>query len=159
MSAGAECSEAMRGAEYALLARRNNSLASADRLLIFALILAAPLGIAAAFALFGAWLVLPFAGLEALALYCALRYVERHAADYELVTIDGDRVRIERCEAGRLHRHELNRYWAQVVTAPDGSRLALRSHGREIEIGRHMNDEQRLAAARELERRLRAATR
>jgi hypothetical protein len=32
----------------------------------------------------------------------------------------------------------------------------LRSHGREIEIGRHMNEEQRLTLARELGSKLRA---
>lgn len=158
MTAGTECSEGMDAAGFALLARRNNSLTSAARLLVLALLLVVPFTIATAFAAFGAWLILPFAGLEMLALYCAFRYVEHHAGDYELIAIEGDRVKIECFEAGRLQRHELNRYWAQVVAAPDGSRLALRSHGREIEIGHHMNDEQRLAAARELKRRLRAAT-
>ncbi|HXF68111.1 MAG TPA: DUF2244 domain-containing protein [Burkholderiales bacterium] len=158
MTAGTECSEGIHTAGFTLLARRNNSLTSAARALILALILVVPFTIAAAFAAFGAWLVLPFAGLEMLALYCAFRHIERHAGDYELIAVDGERVRVERFEAGRLQRHEFNRYWAQVVAAPDGSRLALRSHGREIEIGHHMNEEQRLAAARELKRRLRAAT-
>jgi uncharacterized membrane protein len=43
------------------------------------------------------------------------------------------------------------------VAEGDGSRLALRSHGRELEIGRYMNDEQRLDLARALRRRLPAA--
>jgi uncharacterized membrane protein len=44
-----------------------------------------------------------------------------------------------------------------VVASGDGSRLALRSHGRELEIGRYLNDEQRLDLARALRRRLHAA--
>lgn len=148
-------SEHARAAEFGWVARRNNSLSSSGRLLVFAFIFFVSVGIAAAFAAFGAWLVLPFAGLEMLVLYLAFRQVDRHAADYERVAIDGGRVEVEQFEAGRTHRHELSRYWARVVLEPDGSRLALRSHGREIEIGRHMSDEERRDLARSLERRLR----
>lgn len=154
MAAGMQCSETAHAAEFSWVARRNNSLSSSGRHLVFAFLLVVSVGIAAAFAYFGAWLVLPFAGLEMLVLYLAFRYIERHAADYELVAIDGDRVKIEICEAGRARSHELNRYWAQLVSR-DGGRLALRSHGREVEIGRHMNEDERLALARELGRQLR----
>ena len=156
MTAGTQCSETAHAAEFSWVARRNNSLSSTGRLLVFAFLFVVSVGIAAAFAYFGAWLVLPFAGLEMLVLYLAFRYIERHAADYERVAIDGDRVKIEICEAGRARSHELNRYWAQVVSCGDG-RLALRSHGREFEIGRHMSEEERLALARELRRQLRGA--
>jgi uncharacterized membrane protein len=104
---------------------------------------------------FGAWLILPFAGLEMLGLYLAFDYVERHAADYERVVIDGDKVDIEVLDGGLVSRVEFNRHWAQVSCPGDGSRLALRSHGRELDIGRHMNEEQRLAMGRELDRTLR----
>jgi uncharacterized membrane protein len=36
--------------------------------------------------------------------------------------------------------------------------VALRSHGREVEIGRHRNNDERLELARELGYQLRAAT-
>jgi uncharacterized membrane protein len=137
--------------------RRNNSLSSTGRLVAFALIFIVSIGIAAAFATFGAWLILPFAGLEMLVLFFAFRYMERHAADYELIEIDGDTVKVEWASAGSRHSRAFNRYWARVVVEEDGSRLALRSHGRELEIGRYMNDEQRLDLARALKRRLHAA--
>jgi uncharacterized membrane protein len=41
----------------------------------------------------------------------------------------------------------------------DGGRLALRSHGREVVIGRHLNDAQRLVLARDLGSQLRGAAR
>ena len=103
----------------------------------------------------GAWLILPFAGLEMLVLYLAFRYVDRHAADYERITIDGDRVEVESFEGGRRRRHEFNRRWAQVVVGGDGERVALRSHGRELEIGRFVGAERRLEIARELGQRMR----
>ena len=54
-----------------------------------------------------------------------------------------------------LAHFELNRCWAQVVCEHEGARLALRSHGRRIEVGRHLCDEQRLEMARGLARELR----
>ena len=142
--------------EYVYTARRNNSLSSIGRQLVFGFILTVSLGIAVAFSLvFGAWPIMPFAGIEMAALYLALRYIDRHAEDYERITIRGDRVAVEVREGSRVTRHELNRCWAQVVCEPGGARLALRSHGRDVEVGRHVRDEQRVEMARELKRELR----
>lgn len=142
-------------AEYVYTARRNNSLSTTGRLCAFSFILTVSLGIALAFSLiFGAWPILPFAGLEMAVLYLAFRYMDRHAADYERITIRGNNVAVEVHEGQNLTRLELNRYWAQVVCAEDGSRLALRSHGREIEIGKHLCDSERANMARELAREL-----
>ena len=154
-----DCSELANAAEYERVARRNNSLSSTGRIQVFAFLFIVSVGIAGAFALLGAWMILPFAGLEMLVLFLALRHIDHHAADYERIAIAGDKVRVELFEAGQARSHEFNRCWAQLVASPDGARLALRSHGREIEIGRHRNDEQRIGLARELGRRLRAAAR
>ena len=157
MTAVTEFSDQSRAIEFRRIARRNNSLSSTGRLLVFVFIFVVSVGIAAAFAVFGAWLVLPFAGLEMLVLYLAFRYIERHARDYELIEIDGDRVKVERFEGGSTRTEAFSRYWAQVVVSRDGSRLALRSHGRELEIGHTMSDAQRLELAQALKRRLRGA--
>lgn len=143
-------------AEYVYIARRNNSLSSSARLLVFGLILTVSLGIAAAFSIvFGAWPIMPFAGIEMVVLYLAFRYVDRHAGDYERITIRGDRVAVEVCEGADVQRFELHRSWAQVVCEGEGARIALRSHGRSIEVGRHLRDEERQRMARELARELR----
>lgn len=157
MTAGTNCSELADAAEFERVDRRNNSLSSTGRILVFAFLFIVSVGIAGAFASLGAWLILPFSGLEMLGLYLAFRYIDCHAADFERIAIAGDRVKVEWFEAGHARSHEFNRLWAQVVASPGGARLALRSHGREVEIGRHVNDEQRLMLARELGRKLRAA--
>lgn len=157
MTAVTECSDQSRATEFKRVARRNNSLSSTGRLLVFAFIFVVSVGIAAAFAYFGAWLILPFAGLEMLVLYLAFCIVDRHAADYESISIDGDRVKVERLEAGHAQSRAFSRYWAEVVVSQNGGRLALRSHGREFEIGRTMSDAQRLELAQALKRRLRDA--
>jgi len=151
-----ECVTAGKTAHFVLTARRNNSLSSSGRLLVFGFILAVSLGIALAFAwVLGAWLILPFTGVEMLVLYLAFRHVELHSGDYERVAIEGDKLNVEVLDGGRMSRRELNRGWAQVVCAADGRDLALRSHGSEFRIGRHITEEQRLAMARNLRRVLR----
>ena len=156
MIASMECSELAPAAGFSRVATRNNSLSSTGRALAFGFIFVVSVGIACAFAALGAWLILPFAGLEMLVLFWAFHHIERHATDYERIAIAGDKVSIEIREVGRARRHELSRYWAQVVVSRDGARLALRSHGREVEIGRHLNDGQRLALAREIGGELRS---
>ena len=136
-------------------ARRNNSLSSSARLLVFGFILIVSLGIAAAFSLiFGAWPIMPYAAIEMVVLYFAFRYIDRHAGDYERVTIRGDNVSIEVHEGKNVTHFELQRYWVRVACDADGERLVLRSHGREVEIGRNLSGAQRLGMARELAREI-----
>lgn len=150
------CSDLTSAAGYSRLARRNNSLSANGRLLVFAFLFAVSIGIASGFAWLGAWPILPFAGLEMLVLYAAFRYMDRRAADFERIAIAGDRLEVEVREAGRLATYELNCSWARLVSE-GGARLALRSHGREIEIGRHRSAEQRRELGREIGRYLRGA--
>ena len=152
--AGGEIAEC--AAEFEYTARRNNSLSSVGRRRAFIFILTVALGIAVAFSLvFGAWPIMPFAGIEMVVLYFAFRYIDHHAGDYERITIRGDSVAVEVCEGSRVTRQELRRCWAQVVCEGEGARLALRSHGRELEVGRHVRDGQRAEMARDLKRELR----
>jgi uncharacterized membrane protein len=147
-------------AEYFLVAQRNNSLSHSDRQRVFRFICGVSFLIALAFTAFGAWPVLPFAGLEIALLYAAFRYVDRHATDYESLEIKGDRVRIEMREGSDMRCVEMNRHWAQVLigNAAGRRRLALRSHGREVEFGRYLTHEERERVARELAERLRKAS-
>ena len=142
---------------FSLFAKRNCSLEWAERWRAFWLIASISAIIAGAFAAFGAWLILPFAGLEIGALYLAFRVLDRRANDYERLTIDGDRLVVEQKRQGRLTRFEGNRLWAQVVVRRQSERveLALRYRGREIEFGTFLSDEARSVAARSLQEQLR----
>ncbi len=142
---------------YTLIARRNNSLSTVGRNLVFGSFVLVSLAISLAFAVHGAWLVLPFSGLEMIVLYLAFQAIERRSGDFESIAISGDRVLIERWEAGQIARFEFQRYWAQVVFQPqDGAGLlAVRSHGRQVEFGRHLTAEQRRAVAESLRHQLR----
>ncbi len=140
--------------EFFLIARPNNSLSVEGRALVLGSLLFLSLAISVAFAFYGAWLVLPFTGVEMAVLVVAFAYMQRHAADYESIAIDGDRVLIERWETGSNRRYEFNRHWAQVVIhrerAAGSTVVALRSHGREIEFGQHLTEPQKLAVAQTL---------
>lgn len=58
---------------------RNCSISPQGLALVFVLLAATAIGIGVAFAAFGAWLVLPFAGLEALGLLAAFFAMARRA--------------------------------------------------------------------------------
>jgi uncharacterized membrane protein len=143
---------------YSITARPNCSLSPAGTLCVLFVIALTSLLIACSFALIGAWPVLPFAGAELLALGFCFYHFWRHANDFERLTMDDDKVIVETHEPGRDRRIELNSYWARVVLdcMPDGycRRLALCSHGREVEFGRHLSSEERLDLARQLKPRL-----
>ncbi len=62
---------------------------------LMAALAALALVIALGFVHIGAWLVLPFAGLELVAFAFAFYYIRLHAGDFETITILDDVVRIE----------------------------------------------------------------
>lgn len=139
---------------YQIIARPNCSLSSPGMVKVVALIASFSLAVAVGFSLAGAWLVLPFAGLELLALAYAFYVIHCHAGDYESITITGDRLAVEKRHYNNTSQVVFNRYWARVLLRdlPGGDQsLLLRSHGKEIEFGRrYLNNEQRLELARQL---------
>ena len=142
---------------FSLFAKPNCSLQGDERWRAFWLIASVSAIIAVAFAIAGAWLILPFAGLEVGALFLAFRLLDKRANDYECLTIEGDRLIVESRKQGQVTKFECNRLWAQVVVRKQdtGVHLALRYHGREIELGAYLSDEARGDAARRLQQQLR----
>lgn len=145
-------------ADFIIIARPNCSLSPASRLVFLCGLVCVTFGIALLFAWAGAWLILPFAGLEVGVLWWAFHHIAQHAQDYEKITIQGDRVTVESQNAQQFSRQEFNRHWAQLSVhrpARGTCRLALRSHGRERELGRHLSSAQRVALANQLRMQLR----
>ena len=111
--------------------------------------------IAIAFALKGAWLILPFAGLEMLVLGAALYMVARRGACWQAVSIHGDHIEIFDHDPSSERQQTFKRAWAQVKLEQariNGypSRLTIRSHGRAIEIGAYLADAEKENLALEL---------
>jgi uncharacterized membrane protein len=138
---------------FSLILKRNCSIAPRGLACVFAALAVAVLGIGIGFAIAGAWLILPFAGLEVLLLGGAFVLQARHAADYERIELSGGKLRVEVGEAERIARYELDARQARVDM--QGPHVLLRGAGEELRIGRHLDDEARVAFAAELKNRLR----
>jgi uncharacterized membrane protein len=153
-------------AGFSLTLKRNCSISPAGLLWVFAALSAVALAIGMGFALMGAWLILPFAGLEVLLLGAAFVAYARRAGDYEKIELAHGRLKVEVAEAERRSQYELDPRRAQVLLQKDegyGARVWLgRAPGErsgageeQLEIGRHLDAGSRVELAAELSRRLR----
>jgi uncharacterized membrane protein len=112
------------------------------------------------FAVLGAWLVLPYSVLEMGLLCWAFSWIERHAGDWERVTVRGDRIVVERNRAGSRTQCELNRFWTRLEVEGDArnrnARLVLRHRGESLRFGEELTAQERAIVARDLRRVLAA---
>ncbi len=101
---------------------------------------------AGGFALVGAWPVVPFAGLEMLALASALYYVCWKLRYRHVVTLEADKVRIQK---GHYHPRQ---QWCfdrdnttiQVMTPPhprDAPQISLCNRGEQVSLGEFLGEE------------------
>ncbi len=141
-----------------MLLKRNCSISPAGLWGVFAVIALVTLGIGTGFAYFGAWLILPFAGLELLVLGIAFVAAGRHATDCERIEFAGRRVRVEVREAEQCAVHEFDPARARVEIREERGtvRVWLRASEARLEVGRHLDEQSRAGFGAELERRLRS---
>lgn len=147
---------AMQDANYSITAKPNCSLTPRQKIWVFIAVASFPLIVSTGFLIAGAWLVMPFAGLELLVLGLAFYLVHCHSEDYESITITGNNLAVEQRDYKTTRRMEFQCYWARVILRDvpgGGQRLWLRSHGKEVEVGRYMSNDARLALAVQLKRR------
>ena len=130
---------------YRLVLSPNRSISWHELVLCYGLMSLLSLAIGLFFAMQGLWLVLPFSGLEMLALGLGLYLVSRDTNRREVITFDNAKVRIEK---GRYHCDrvwEFNAVWVrlndrfadQVETK---RKLELGSHGNYVEVGDFLSD-------------------
>lgn len=138
--------------------KRNCSASPRLLALVFASIAAVSFGFGAGFAAFGLWMVLPFVGIEVLAVAAAFFVYSRHAADYQRIEISGDELRVD-CVDGATRTHCA---WPVVwvrVTEERGEtaapRVLIGARGERVEIGLHLTARRRLALAAEIRQVLR----
>ena len=104
----------------------------------------------------GAWMVLPFAGVEALLIFLIFYFVVyRHTNDHELVIIEGKTLSVISHQGGSQSHHEFPRYWAKLkLQCGDHqwypSRLLLGCYGRFVEIGIGLREQDRQVLAKKL---------
>lgn len=114
--------------------------------------------IGTAFTLMGAWMILPFAGIEVVVAAALSLWFYRHRDDSELVIVDDDRVQVIKRWGGGETSHDFPRYWVRVRferSRRSGSgRLWIGSHGNFVALGDYINDGDRAHVARALKRLL-----
>jgi len=137
-----------------ILITRNHSLSSFQAVIIiffFAVVLGS---IAIVFYIQGAWMILPFAGLELLAVAAGFYACIRHNNDYELVEIDDTKIHVKRYIAKREQNFSFQTYWTKVLLEiTEGwypSKLWMKSKGKQVELGGWLTDAERRQLAHRL---------
>lgn len=136
--------------------RPNSSLSAAAKQKVVVLLTVIPCLVGVGFAILGAWLILPFVGLEIVALAYAFYYINRHESDYESITIEGNNLVVIRCVNQLTSQQVINPYWVTVLQheLPNGElHVYLQSHGKKIEVGRYLTRKQRELLASQLQQR------
>ena len=142
--------------------KRNCSASPRQLALVLASLVAVSFAIGLGFAAYGLWMVLPFVGLELMAVALAFVCYGRHAADYECLDVHNGELRLERADGTRL----ITRAWPVFATRVDlvaaegvlaHPHVYLSVRGERTEVGRLLPDERRLDLARELKQALRLA--
>ena len=142
---------------YRKLLRRRHALTRRGALGLFGAYVVFTVGLGVGFALKGAWLILPFVGLEIGVIAAVMAVVARRASDFELLIVDADFVRLVRRQGKNTACFEFQRYWANIALARAEvgwypSRLFIRSHGREVEVGMWIGEDAKAALAADLRR-------
>jgi uncharacterized membrane protein len=142
---------AAEGGSVQWLLRRNCSLAPVQLLAFYASLCLVSLAIAAICWRQGATLVMPFAGVELLAVGSALLAYARHAADRETILLQGAALTVERISGSRTERVVFAPDWVRVEPkSSDRSLIELSGQGRRVSIGRYVRPELRRPLADEL---------
>jgi uncharacterized membrane protein len=138
------------------LIKRNCSASPRQLAAVFASIVALSFVIGVGFAALGLWLVLPFVGLEVLAVAAAFVCYGRHAVDYERIELRDGRLLVARQEGQRRSEFVFELPWVRVEVNERGNddglraRVELVTARSRVEVGRYLVDARRLALGREL---------
>jgi uncharacterized membrane protein len=151
--------EQLDGGDCAFTVRPNCALGWAWMKWVFGGITGCVVLVAAYFAALGAWLVLPFAGLEVGVLGYAVYQNARAAAAREVILLRAGDLTLYRGGRTLSQVARLPRYWTRLslVRDPTGwypTRVLLECHGRRIEVAGAVVERERRQLAAELRRRL-----
>ncbi|APE43033.1 hypothetical protein BOO69_06075 [Sulfitobacter alexandrii] len=106
------------------------------------------------------WGLLPFMLAAVAGIYFALQANHRSRQIEEILILDADTARLtHRTPKGEVKEWDCNRYWTKVTKyekdGPVPHYITLSGHGREVEIGRFLSEEERIALYDDLNRSLR----
>ncbi len=134
--------ESPRG--FRLVLSPNCSISWREVIIFYAITCVLALAIGLFFAFQGMWLVLPFSGLEMLALGTGLYFVSRNAHRREVISLNEQRVTVAKGITKIDHQWEFKTHWTRLqVQEKEGlhrdKRLSLGSHGEYVEVGEFLS--------------------
>lgn len=133
------------------LLKRNCALRPRQLATWFVTVALASLAIALVCAAGGAWIVIPFAIAEAIALTAAFVAYARHAADYERIEATRDRLVVECGRGPRVERFERDGRPIRVEYDPRAREpIRLVAGGEGIAVGRFVPDDSKAVLVRQL---------
>lgn len=133
------------------VSKRNCALSPAQLAVFFGALAMLSLGIAAFWAANGAWVVIPFACIEVAALGAAYVMYGRHAADFDRVVFEPERIRVEATSGSTTQHFECARRAVRIEYGGERRTLVkLVGRGSQIEVGRFVLDADRADLAKEL---------
>jgi len=143
--------------EKTIMVMPNRAMPWQHIMMIYLLISGVTISIAFGFFTQGLTLILPFAGLELLALGVVLYISAWRSNIKEVVNVTEEKIRIEIGRNAPEKTYELDKVWVKVVLERSWnnwypSRLLLRSHGRQLEIGKFLNEQERQCLEVELKK-------
>ncbi len=103
------------------LIKRNCSASPRQLAGVFVSLVAVSFAFGAAFAAQGLWMVLPFVGLEIVAVAAAFLCYGRHAADFERIDLNGSVLTVEQREGGRSTEFRFDAPWVRVELEERGA--------------------------------------
>ena len=132
-----------------IVARPNQSASWHENLCLLLLLSIPVLAIAIVFALLGAWLILPFAGAELLALGVVLYRVSRKQQYRHVITVSGDRVCVDKGYHCPLQHWQFARASAGLAVTTeqhpwDGPALCMHDRHDSVRLGEFLNREDSL---------------
>jgi uncharacterized membrane protein len=145
---------------WRIVIRPNRSLTRRQLQFAFVVVATVCLSIACVFAAFGLWPVLPFAGAEVLAVGIGFYLSALGGRETEVVSVLSDTVAVEKGRRRIRERTEMQRAWLQIRLLRSRlrwypTRLVLRSHGKEVELGGFLTEPERRRLAGELHQAIR----
>ena len=129
---------------FRLVLSPNCSISWREMIIFYLITCVLALAIGLFFAFNGMWLVLPFSGLEMLALGTALYMVSRSAHRREVISLDEEQVRVEKGIHKVDHQWQFKTPWTRLRVAEktgiqDDKVLSLGSHGEYVVVGEFLS--------------------
>ncbi len=103
------------------------------------------------FLMIGAWMIVPFTILDVLFIFVVLRWVLNSNNKIEKIRCSSEQLIIYRGE----QQWQFNPYWTKVIIKKShhpwySNRLLIRSHGKSVEVGKYLTEEEKQKLAHEI---------